>query len=327
MKLASLDDGSRDGCLAVVSRDLARAVAADGIAATMIEAVERWAECEAALRALAAELEAGPVRGEQPFLPERVLAPLPRARQFLDGSAFLTHGRLMDRAFDMKPNPDLETIPMMYQGMSDDFRGPGGSVEFAEEVHGIDFEGEFGVILGNVPMGTAPDAALSAVRLVVQLNDWSLRGLAVREMKVGFGWVQAKPTCSFAPVAITPDELGPAWRGGRLDLDLHIWRGEEQMGWANGLAMHFSFGDLIAYAARTRRLHAGAVLGSGTVANDDRARGSSCLSEVRALEMIESGAPRTPFLSSGERIRMEARLADGTAPFGRIDQTVAVTDQ
>lgn len=323
MKLASIRNGRPDGTLAVVSRDLGRAVMATDIAPDMITAIETWDQVQPALSRLSDDLNAGRASGSFTFDPAQAMAPLPRARQFLDASAFLNHGRLMDTAFGMEGNPDLETIPMVYQGLSDDFRGPTEQIEFPDTTLGIDFEGEFGVILGRVPMGATPDQAAGAIRLLVQLNDWSLRALAAREMRVGFGWVQAKPTCSFAPVAITPDELGAAWQDSRIHCDLNIWRGDDHLGHANGREMHFSFADLAAWCARTRTIHPSAVLGSGTVASTDRSRGSSCLSEVRALEIIAEGKPRTEFLSFGERIRMEARLPDGQAPFGTIDSTVA----
>jgi fumarylacetoacetate (FAA) hydrolase len=322
MKFATYRDGSREGQLWVVSRDLQYAVPAVGIAPTLLAALEAWDKVSPDLQALSDRLNAG----EEPFAvrfdPARCLAPLPRAPQWLDASSFLNHGRLMDKAFDNPPIPDFETIPLVYQGASDDFRGPVAEVEFPDTALNIDMEGEFGVVLADVPMGTGEAQALSHVRLLVQLNDWSLRALGPREMQRGFGWLQAKPSTAFAPVAITPDEIAPCWDEGRIKLALHVAINGREVGRARGDEMHFSFAEIIAHCARTRRLSAGAVIGSGTVSNADRAAGSSCISEIRVIELLDKGASETPFLTWGDRVRMEARLPDGSAPFGVIDQAV-----
>lgn len=322
MKFATYHDGTRDGQLWVVSRDLNRAIPATGIATSLLEAIETWDEISPKLAALYDRLN----NFEEPFAtrfePERCLAPLPRGPQWLDASAFLNHGRLMDKAFDNPPNPDFETIPLIYQGASDDFRGPLADVEFPDDALFIDMEGEFGVVLGDVPMGTTADKAEAHVRLLVQINDWSLRAVGPREMRSGFGFLQAKPSTAFAPVAITPDELGPHWSKGRMGLKLHVEINGREVGRAQGSEMHFSFGQLIAHCVRTRRLSAGTIIGSGTVSNADRAAGSSCISEIRVIELLDEGAARTPFLTWGDRVRMEARLPDGSAPFGVIDQRV-----
>lgn len=322
MKFATYHDGTRDGQLWVVSRDLNRAIPATGIAASLLEAIETWDEIFPKLAALYDRLN----NFEEPFAtrfePERCLAPLPRAPQWLDASAFLNHGRLMDKAFDNPPNPDFETIPLIYQGASDDFRGPLADVEFPDDALFIDMEGEFGVVLGEVPMGTPANKAEAHVSLLVQINDWSLRAVGPREMRSGFGFLQAKPSTAFAPVAITPDELGPHWSKGRVGIKLHVEINGREVGRAQGSEMHFSFGQLIAHCARTRRLSAGTIIGSGTVSNADRAAGSSCISEIRVIELLDEGAARTPFLTWGDRVRMEARLPDGSAPFGIIDQRV-----
>lgn len=322
MKFATYHDGSRDGQLWVVSRDLARAAPATGIAGSLLAALENWTSVASRLEALSARLNAGDEPFATAFDPRRCLAPLPRAPQWLDASAFLNHGRLMDKAFDNPVNPDFETIPLVYQGASDDFRGPLADVEFPDEALMIDMEGEFGVILGDVVMGTDAATALNAVRLLVQINDWSLRAVGAREMRAGFGFLQAKPSTAFAPVAVTPDELGGAWQDGRADLALHVEINGREVGRATGREMHFSFGEIIAHCARTRRLSAGTIVGSGTVSNSERAAGSSCISEIRVIEMLDEGAARTPFLSFGDRVRMEARTPDGDAPFGVIDQKV-----
>ncbi|SOC82559.1 fumarylacetoacetate (FAA) hydrolase [Ensifer adhaerens] len=322
MKFATYHDGSRDGQLWVVSRDLARAAPATGIAGSLLAALENWTSVASRLEALSARLNAGDEPFATAFDPRRCLAPLPRAPQWLDASAFLNHGRLMDKAFDNPVNPDFETIPLVYQGASDDFRGPLADVEFPDEALMIDMEGEFGVILGDVVMGTDAATALNAVRLLVQINDWSLRAVGAREMRAGFGFLQAKPSTAFAPVAVTPDELGGAWQDGRADLALHVEINGREVGRVTGREMHFSFGEIIAHCARTRRLSAGTIVGSGTVSNSERAAGSSCISEIRVIEMLDEGAARTPFLSFGDRVRMEARTPDGDAPFGVIDQKV-----
>ncbi|MDQ0455686.1 fumarylacetoacetate hydrolase family protein [Rhizobium paknamense] len=322
MKFASYHDGSRDGQLWIVSRDLKSAVPATGIATSLIEAVEQWDAVASRLQVLYDRLNAGDEPFATRFEPERCLAPLPRAPQWLDASAFLNHGRLMDKAFNIEPNPDFETVPLIYQGASDDFRGPLADVAFPDEAMQIDMEGEFGIVLSEVPMGTTVDEALTHVRLLVQINDWSLRAFGPREMRAGFGFLQAKPSTAFAPVAITPDELGPHWANGRVGLRLHVSINGREVGRAHGNEMHFSFAQLIAHGAHTRRLSAGTILGSGTVSNADRAAGSSCIAEIRVIEILDEGAPRTPFLHWGDRVRMEARLPDGTTPFGSIDQAV-----
>jgi fumarylacetoacetate (FAA) hydrolase len=322
MKLATYADGSRDGQLWIVCRDLRLATPARDVAPTMRAALEAWDDLAPALRALAEDLDGGRVPHAEPFDAARCMAPLPRASAWLDGSSFLHHGRLMEKAFNAPPIPDFDTVPVVYQGGSDDLRGPREPIPFVSEEHQIDMEGEFGVIVGDVPMGTPPEKALDHVRLLVQLNDWSLRKLAPYEMSRGFGWIQAKPSTSFAPVAITPDELGDAWRDGRIQLRLHIAINGREVGRAHGGAGAFSFGRLISHCAATRRLSAGTIIGTGTVSNDDAQAGSSCLSEVRVLEILRDGAPKTPFLSFGDRVRMEARTDDGSTPFGALDQEV-----
>jgi fumarylacetoacetate (FAA) hydrolase len=312
VRLATRDNGTPDGELVVASADGTRCVPAGSRWPNMLAAIERWDEAEAELRALA------PESGE-PLDPATLRAPLPRTWQWLDGSAFQTHADLMQVAFGHEALPFDK--PLMYQGMSDRFLGPFEDAPFRSEADGIDFEGEFAVIVDAVPMGCAAAEALAHVKLLVQLNDWSLRTLAVPEMKTGFGWIHAKPACSMAPFAVTPDALGEAWREGRVCLDLLIeWNGE-RFGAANGREMAFGFGELIAHAAATRALSAGTVVGSGTVANADYARiGSSCISERRAIEIIAAGAPQTAFMRFGDTVRMEARDGAGGSPFGAIEQ-------
>lgn len=318
MRLATRAQGAPDGELVVVSRDGGRCLPAGPRCPNLLAAIGNWPASETMLRVLDARLAAGE---GMPLMEAELRAPLPRSWQWLDGSAFPVHARLMQVAFGSEP---IDTqLPLMYQGLSDCFLGPTEPVPFADAAHGIDFEGEFGVIVDAVPMGTTADAALAHVRLLVQVNDWSLRALALREKKTGFGFVQAKPACSMAPFAITPDELGAHWLDGRVSLDLAIdWNGR-RFGRANGREMAYGFGELIAHAAATRNLVAGTLLGSGTVANEAYAQvGSSCISERRAIEIIACGKPSTGFMSFGDRVRMEALMPDGRAPFGAIDQEV-----
>ncbi|WP_338466228.1 fumarylacetoacetate hydrolase family protein [Novosphingobium sp. ZN18A2] len=307
MKLATLKDGSPDGVLSVVDQAGARFIEV-GEVPTLQSLMDDWNAGQAALRKAQARLAAG--EGE-PLTSDRIAAPLPRAWQWLDGSAFSTHGDLMQVAFGHDP---IETDrPLMYQGMSDRFFGPTDDIPLPTTDHGIDFEGEFGVIVDHVPMGTNAADAMKHIRLIVQINDWSLRAIAPVEMKTGFGWVQAKPACSMAPFAVTPDELGDAWQNGRAHLDLAIdWNGN-RFGSANGGEMAFGFHELVAHAALTRDLVAGTVIGSGTVSNRNYADvGSSCISEVRAIEIIAHGAPKTPFMAFGDCIRMVGRAKDGS---------------
>lgn len=318
MRLATLANGRPDGVLAVISRDGARYLLASGIADTLQEAIEQWASVESTLRLLAEQLEAG----EGASLDQSsLLAPLPRAWQWLDGSAFPQHGDLMQKAFNLPPL-DADR-PLMYQGLSHRFLGASEDVSLPSEADGIDFEGEFGVITDFVPMGATADAAIGHVKLILLINDWSLRAIAPIEMKTGFGWVQAKPACSIAPFAVTPDSLGEAWAEGRVHLPLEVlWNGE-LFGKPHGREMQFGFHELIAHAARTRDLPAGTIIGSGTVSNADYGTvGSCCISERRAIEMIAYGVPRTGFIKFGDRIAMNVLTVEDWSPFGKIDQRV-----
>ena len=317
MKLASLQDGTPDGALVVISADTSRYLPTGETAATLQTALEQWPAVAPHLAALADRL----AQGEgQPTATARFAAPLPRAWQWLDGSAFASHGALMQQAFALPP---IETdLPLMYQGMSHQFLGPNDDVPLPSEADGIDFEGEFGIVTDAVPMGTSAADALAHVRLIVQLNDWSLRTIAPLEMKTGFGWIQAKPACSAAPIAITPDELGEHWHNGRVCLPLRVDVNGEWFGNPSGEAMEYGFHELIAHAARTRGLCAGTIIGSGTVSNPDFKRvGSTCISERRAIEMIEHGQPVTQFLQFGDQVRM--RAGEGESIFGELNQRVA----
>jgi fumarylacetoacetate (FAA) hydrolase len=322
MKLATIANGTPDGQLVVVSPDDHRLCAVPAPFGTLQAALENWAAAEPVLHDLTQTLAGG---GGQDAIPATFAAPLPRAWQWLDGSAYRSHGALMEELFKTAP-PPLDT-PLMYQGMSHQFLGPTEDVPFPSEDDGIDFEGEFGIITDFVPMGTSAQAAMTHIRLVVQINDWSLRVLAAPEMKTGFGWVRAKPACSVAPFAITPDALGDHWLDGRVHLPLQVsWNGKS-FGRPEAGVMDFGFHELIAHAARTRSLCAGTIIGSGTVSNPDfRTVGSTCIAERRGIEMLDEGAARTDYMRFGDRVRMEVLTPDGVSLFGAIDQRVVKND-
>ena len=324
MKLATLKDGSRDGLLVVVSRDMASAHHANGIASTLQQVLDDWNFISPQLEDLYATLNGGKARHAFAFDPRQCMAPLPRAYQWADGSAYLNHVELVRKARGAEVPASFYEDPLMYQGGSDDFIGPCDDAVFASTDWGIDFEAEVAVVTADVDTGTAPDAALESVRLLMLVNDWSLRNLIPAELAKGFGFLQSKPATAFSPVAVTPDELGPAWRGGRLHLPLQsVWNGR-QVGLTDaGPEMTFHFGQLIAHVAKTRRLRAGSIVGSGTVSNKDWAQGYSCVAEKRAIETIQTGAPVTAFMQFGDTIRIEMLGRDGHSIFGAIDQRVA----
>ncbi len=323
MKLSTLYNGTPDGALVLVSTNEKLCVAAESIAPTLQLALEQWGSVEGKLQELARELNVGRCAKAQAFDVTKALAPLPRAWQWLDASAFQSHGDLMDVVFKMKKDYD-PARPLMYQGISNQFLAPTADAIFPSAEDGIDFEGEFGVITDAVPMGTSKAEATKHIKLLVVINDWSLRKLAPIEMKTGFGWIQAKPASSMAPIAVTPDELGDAWRDNRFQLHLEVDWNEKRFGAAHGGAMAFGFNELIAHAAYSRDLVAGTVIGSGTVSNSNfREIGSSCIAERRGIEMVDEGAAKTAFMSFGDRVRMSARFPNGTqGPFGAIDQSV-----
>jgi fumarylacetoacetate (FAA) hydrolase len=315
MKLATL----RDGRFVVVSRDLTLAAPATDIAVSLLDALRNWNALAGALGRRYESLNGGRIAEAFPFEPSQAAAPIPNPRQWLDASAFENHGRLMERAFAL-PAADYTINPLIYQGNADDFIGPHDDVLAPSEADNMDFEGELGVVLDETPMGVPQSAALSHVRLLVLINDVSLRAHAVREMKSGFGWVQAKPSTALAPVAVTPDELGTAWVNGRCSLAMRCERNRQWFGHPDGKSMTFGFDRIIAYAAYSRPLHAGTIIGSGTFSNPEHTTGSACIAERRAIEMIEQGAVRTPFLHSGERVRIDMFGEDGQSVFGAIDQ-------
>lgn len=319
MKLATLKNGTRDGQLVVVSRDLRLAVRATAIAPTLQSAIERWPEAEPQLQTVYRRLNAGEETGSFSFDAEQAMAPLPRAYQFVDASAFLNHGNIMEQAYNLtvKKTPG---IPILVQRQGDDFLGPRDDYPFPDEADNGDFEGEFAVILDDVPMGVTADSAESHIKLVTILNDMSMRAHLFRELGMGFGFIQAKPSTAFAPVAVTPDELGDAWRDGRIHLDMKVSRNGEWFGHPNGSEMDFSFGQLISHLAYNRNLRAGSVLGSGTVSNRAyRQVGSACLAERRAVETMDHGEARTPFLRFGETLRFEVLDQAGMSMFGAIE--------
>ncbi len=342
MKFATLRNGTRDGDLVIVSRDLTKAVrAAETIAGlgTLQQLLDDWDTYALAAARVSAELdEAASGQGSArlpafSFVPSAAMAPLPRAYQWADGSAYVNHVELARRARGAELPASFATDPLMYQGCSDVFIGPMDPVPVADEAWGIDFEGEIAVIVDDTPMGIAPRHALDHVRLVTLVNDVSLRNLIPPELAKGFGFFHGKPASSFSPVAVTPDELGPAWRDGKVHLPLLASLNGKLIGRPNaGVDMTFSFADLIAHAAKTRRLGAGTIVGSGTVSNkldggpgkpvDEGGAGYTCLAEVRVVETLMTGAPRTPFLSFGDRVRLEMLDAAGQSIFGAIDQVI-----
>jgi fumarylacetoacetate (FAA) hydrolase len=324
VKLASLRDG-RDGRLVVVSRDLARCQSVPQIAATMQQALERWEELSPRLLEVSVELNAGRHGEAFPVGSGGVAAPLPRAFHWVDGSAYVTHVELVRKARGVEMPPSFWTDPLVYQGGSDDFLGPVDDAPFLDEEWGIDLEAEVAVITADVGMGTSPDLVRKRrdIRLLMLVNDWTLRNLTPAELAKGFGFYQSKPSTAFSPVAVTPDELGHAWDGGKVNLPLRSFINGETLGAPEaGVDMTFDFPILIAHCARTRNLRAGTVVGSGTVSNQDRSKGVSCLAERRTLETLATGKPVTPFLKFGDRVRIEMCDAAGVSIFGAIEQRV-----
>ncbi len=319
MKLATLRDGTRDGTLLVVSRDLKRAVKADHIAPTLQDALDDWEYVLPLLNQMDIQ---GSNRGFDLDV-RQLMAPLPRACQFADGSAYTIHAELIMRSRKQELPADLKKEPLMYQGCSAPLLGPCEDIAVASEAHEIDLEMELGVITGDVPMGADKDQAGEEIRLLVLLNDVSLRALVPGDLAKGFGFFHSKPPSSFAPVAVTPDELGEAWDGRRAHGPVRAWVNGELLGEPDaGDDMQFDFPRLIAHAAKTRPLAAGSIVGSGTVSNRDRKKGAGCLFERRAEEILKGGKARTPFLKFGDRVRIEMLGADGKSLFGAIDQAV-----
>jgi fumarylacetoacetate (FAA) hydrolase len=307
----------------LVDRELALFVPVPEVAATMQEALDHWAEVAPRLHELSVELQSGKVSQARPFDPKECAAPLPRGHHWADGSAYVNHVELVRKARGAELPASFWTDPLMYQGGSDDFLGPCDDAPFVSEEHGIDIEAEVAVITDDVPIGVSVAKAASHIKLLMLVNDWSLRNLIPGELAKGFGFYQSKPATAFSPVAASPDELGNAWQDGKVHLTLISRINDQLLGQPNaGVDMTFSFPQLIAHAAKTRKLGAGAIIGSGTVSNVDRSSGSSCLAEVRMLEQLQHGSPRTSFLKFGDRVRIEMLGASGGNIFGRIEQHV-----
>jgi fumarylacetoacetate (FAA) hydrolase len=323
LKLASLKSGGRDGALVVVSRDLTRAVPVPDIASTLQAALDDWDEAAKFLEQVARHLEEGPVGGEMPFDPKAAAAPLPRAYHWVDGSAYVNHVELVRKARGAEMPESFWHDPLVYQGGSDDFLGPSDPILVASEEYGIDMEAETAVITGDVPMQTSAEEAGQYIRLLMLVNDVSLRNLIPGELAKGFGFYQSKPSTAFSPVAVTPDELGDAFADGRFYLPLRTFLNGELFGEPDcGVDMTFDFRQLIAHVTKTRRLRAGTIIGSGTISNYDRSKGSSCIAEKRMLETIEHGKPSTPFMRFGDTVRIEMPDRSGKSIFGAIDQEV-----
>ena len=324
MKLATLKDGTRDGQLAVVSRDLKTAVLADGIAPTLQRALDDWHFIAPQLENLYGELNSGRALRAFDFDARQCMAPLPRAYQWADGSAYVNHVELVRKARKAEMPATFWTDPLMYQGGADDFIGPTDDILLASEEWGIDFEGEVAVVTDDVPQGaTAADAA-AHIKLLMLVNDVSLRNLIPAELAKGFGFLQSKPASSFSPVAVTPDELGNTWHDGKVHLPLRVtWNGALVGQPDAGVDMVFDFPQLIAHLTKTRNARAGSIIGSGTVSNKDSGKGYSCIAEKRCLETIADGEAKTPFMKFGDSIRIEMQDANGRSIFGAIDQRVA----
>lgn len=332
MKLASLNQG-RDGILVVVSRDLTRWARPEGIANTLQQALDRWDEVAPRLQSLYDQLNEGRIVGAYKFKPEDMASPLPRAYQWADGSAYVNHVELVRKARGAELPESFWTDPLMYQGGSDSFLGPREDIVMADEAWGIDFEAEVAVVTGDLPMGCSEAQAQQGIRLLMLVNDVSLRGLIPAELAKGFGFFQSKPSSAFSPVAVTPDELGDAWRDGKVHLPMRVDYNGGPFGKAEaGVDMTFNFPQLVAHAAKTRPLGAGAIIGSGTISNKqntewgsaikDGGVGYSCIAEVRMIETINDGQPTTPFMRFGDTVRIEMNSAEGESIFGAIEQQV-----
>lgn len=332
MKLATLDNGKRDGVLVVVSKDLTTCSAVGHIAPTLQAALDNWETCEPRLRRVAESLENGS-QPTQRFHEREALSPLPRAYQWADGSAYINHVELVRKARNAEVPESFYKDPLMYQGGSDTFLAPRAPIVMADEAYGIDMEGEVAVVVGDVPMGASRDEAFAAVRLMMLVNDVSLRGLIPAELAKGFGFFQSKPSSAFSPVAVTPDALGDSWKDGKLHLPLMVDYNGKPFGRADaGVDMTFDFGQLIAHAAKTRPLAAGAIIGSGTVSNkvdgepsktiDEGGVGYSCIAEIRMIETIADGKPSTSFMKFGDTVSIEMNDAHGKSIFGKIEQEI-----
>jgi fumarylacetoacetate (FAA) hydrolase len=333
MKLASLKDGSRDGALVVVSKDLTKCVSAASVATTLQGAIDDWHKCAPKLEEISLQLHAGTAQNIKDFNEADCMAPLPRAYQWADGSAYVNHVELVRKARGAELPDSFWTDPLMYQGGSDDFIGPRDDIPLASDEWGVDFEAEIAVITDDVPMSTTPEEAAKHIKLLMLVNDCSLRGLIPGELAKGFGFFQSKPASAFSPVCVTPDELGDAWDGGKVNLPLLSTLNGQPFGKPEaGVDMTFEFPKLVAHVCKTRNMGAGAIIGSGTVSNklngepgkpiSEGGLGYSCIAEIRMIETIEGGAPKTPFMKFGDTIRIEMLDKNGQSIFGTISQKV-----
>jgi fumarylacetoacetate (FAA) hydrolase len=324
MKLGSLKEGGRDGTLIVVSRDLKHAVKANGIAATLQAALDDWSNTAPRLNALSEELNAGKATGAFTLDMTALASPLPRAYEFVDGSAYLPHVERVRRARGAEVPESFYVDPLMYQATSAGFLGPRDPVVVPSEDYGIDLEAEVVVVTDDVPMAVTSEQAAGHIQLVGLVNDVSLRGLIPAELAKGFGFLQSKPRSALSPVFVTPDELGDAWQGEKLHLPMRTWLNGQWFGEAEcGVDMQFSFAQLVAHAAKTRPLSAGCIVGSGTIANEDTSKGASCLAEQRTVETLRDGKPSTPFMKFGDKLRIEITDKGGASIFGAIEQVIA----
>ena len=323
MKLGSLKEGGRDGTLIVVSRDLKHAVKATGIAATLQAALDDWSNAAPRLNALSDELNAGKAQDAFALDMSKLAAPLPRAYEFVDGSAYLPHVARVRRARGAEVPESFYVDPLMYQATSAGFLGPRDPVVVSSEDYGIDLEAEVVVVTDDVPMAVTPEQAAGHIQLVGLINDVSLRGLIPAELAKGFGFLQSKPRSALSPVFVTPDELGDAWQGEKLHLPMRTWLNDKWFGEAEcGVDMQFNFAQLVAHAAKTRPLTAGSIVGSGTIANEDTSKGASCLAEQRTVEALRDGKPSTPFLKFGDTLRIDITDSEGASIFGAIEQVI-----
>lgn len=323
MKLASIDNNTRDGQLVVVNKELTKAVRVPEIAETMQSALDNWNETQNKLQTVYEDLNSDKLSNVLDFSSLKVMAPIPRAYHWADGSAYVTHVELVRKARNAELPESFWTDPLMYMGASDAFIGANDDIKIEKEDWGIDFESEVAVITDDVPAGLNPEEALKHIKLITIINDVSLRNLIPNELSKQFGFYQSKPWTSFAPVVVTPDELEDSWKDGKVHLPLNSTLNGKLIGSPNaGIDMTFHFGQLIAHAAKTRSLMAGTVIGSGTVANQGSLNGASCLAEIRCLEVIKDGKPSTPFMSFGDRIEIEMKDKEGQSIFGKINQVV-----
>ena len=323
MKLGSISNNSRDGCPVLVDRYLKHMVPVNNVIDNWQLGIENWSAVSPKLEKIYEKLDKGLAEGAIPYDRSKLSAPFPRAYQWLDGSAYVTHVELLRKARGVELPANFWVDPLMYQGGSDHFLGPCETIKIKDINWGVDFEGELAVVVDDVPLGISENKAEQHIKLIMLVNDISLRNLIPDELNKGFGFVHGKPPSAFGPLAITPDTIGQSWKDGKVHLPLLIKLNGKKVGFANaGVDMTFSFPELVAHAAKTRRLRAGTIIGSGTISNSDQQHGYSCIAEIRMIETINEGAPHTPFLQYGDKITMEMLASDGQSIFGSLEQTV-----